>query len=167
MHRSEGSMSDEPRTYRDTTPDRRRHFELFRDRVHLRVKSHAMDGETTIQLANLNPVPERLLVRPQVPLQLALLLIAVASGIVIGAFATGADDVSPAVFIALLVAIVGAVILVFFGKKVEYLRFKTDADAVMLDVARRGPDSAQFEEFTTELQTRIQAARRGDEPSTI
>jgi hypothetical protein len=159
--------SEEPLTYRDATWDRRRNFELFGDRIRVRVKSQAFDAETDVHLINLNPDPEKLFVRQQVPFQLAILLIVLAGGIGIGAFASGADRISGAVVIAVSLAILGATILMYFGKKIEFMRFKTNADAVILDVARSGPDKQRFDDFVTDLVARIRDARNGDALSEI
>ncbi|MCC7424974.1 MAG: hypothetical protein IT428_32280 [Planctomycetaceae bacterium] len=156
-------MSDAPRIYRETSERTRRRFELFADRIVVHFKSIHSDGETTIRLDELNPESDRIRVRPLKPIRISFFIL------FIGVLGLIASYVRPELnrhynlgVQSLVLVFAPLFLLIKFGAKVEYVRFKTKAGVVVLDVGRSGPDKRQFDSFVTELRDRISACQTKD-----
>jgi hypothetical protein len=68
-------------------------------------------------------------------------------------------DSSDVVVVLCALGFVGALLSIATAKKVEWVRFSTDAGIVVLDVARAGKNRDKFDTFVEALTNRIRATR--------
>jgi hypothetical protein len=160
-------MFDSIARYYEVRPNGRRQFELFKDRLIVRSKSARVDSEITIILADLRPEPNRLFVRPK---EFGMGLLMLMGSVVIAVLGVMVRDLAPVPNekILLMFACAGAfffVAMVILSKtlrKVEFLQFVSHHGHTLLDVARSGPQRAEFDPFVQALIDRIRANQRDD-----
>ncbi len=70
------------------------------------------------------------------------------------------DTLVKGAFAAAIGWLVGSVAIFWkFGAKLEYARFLNHSGVVLLDIARRGPQQHEFDDFISELSNRIADAQ--------
>jgi hypothetical protein len=159
-------MGDAPVRFREVRPNGRRQFDLLADRVIVHSRSARVDSEITIMLADLRPEPNRLLVRPK---EFALgLLILIASiplafiGFVVRESAAIRNEKYLMWFaFAGAILFVSLVILSKTSRKIPFTQFVSHNGHPLLDVARAGPQRADYDAFLETLIDRIRANQKG------
>jgi hypothetical protein len=160
-------MFDPLARYHEVRPNGRRQFELFKDRVIVRSRSARVDSEITIILADLRPELNRLFARPkEFGLGLLLLFSSMVAAIV-GAVSRGPAPGPESMGLVWLVAagsffFISLVILSKTLRKIEFIQFVSHHGHPLLDVARAGPQRAEFDSFVQTLIDRIRANQRND-----
>lgn len=136
-----------------------RTFELLPDRLIVRVKNALVrSGERTIMLKDLNPDPERGVLRARdnvslVGFFLALFVLVVVAGYIDWRQTDSAWFSIPSVVIAL-----GILFFLFYRRKIEYRLFSYKSGAVAFDVMQRGRHRASFAPFVQTLEKAIKTA---------
>jgi hypothetical protein len=159
------NMGDSLARYDEVRPNGRRSFELFADRMIVRSRSARLDSEITIMLADLRPEPNRLLVRPK-EFGLGLLMLvgslvtAIVGGVVRGS--APVPDEKHLIWFACAGALAFVAMVIFSktARKVEFIQFVSHNGHPLLDVARAGPQRAEFDPFVQTLIARIPANRK-------
>jgi hypothetical protein len=161
-------MLDSPSRYCEVGLEGKRLFELFEDRVIVTIRSKRREAEITTMLANLRPEPNRVLIRPEeFGYNLLMLLVSVGFAI-FGAIARGRVPAmtSEAFFWVLIIAgslfVYSLVILWKTPRKIEFVQFVSHDERPLLNVARAGPQRAEFDSFVQTLTDRIRANQRED-----
>lgn len=158
-------MPDEPiATYRESF-SRKRDFELFADRVYIRVRvgiSSEVEPafEASIPLQTLDLAPARCRVRnPNFRFFLFVLL----SAVVIEAILISTSKIAPMSWESLGVGIIGMCALACMlatVRKVEVITFASTDGVHKFDVARSGRDSRSFDSFVELVSTHISNATK-------
>jgi hypothetical protein len=163
-------MCDSLARYHEVRPNGRRQFELFKDRVIVTSRSARLDSEITVILADLRPQPNRLLVRPK---EFGLGLLMLLGSMVLAIVGTVARGAAPGPNDEGLIwfACAGAFFLVSLAilsktlRKIEFMQFVSHHGHPLLDVARAGPQRAEYDSFVQTLIDRIRANQRNDRPA--
>jgi hypothetical protein len=142
--------------YTEGTFSERRCFELYRDRLIVRVRTvFVRSGERTITLSDLSPDPERgiLRVRHNASLAafvLALFVLMTVAGNIDWRQTDFAWFSFPAAFVAF-----GILFVMFYRRRIEYRLFSFKSGAIAFDVMRRGRHRAEFVPFVDKLESAI------------
>lgn len=151
-------------TYRETTSQMRRVFKLNQTSVEVELKSLNRDAQDVVNLADLRPEPERLQVRQIVPLRLGgtFFIVGMVSLSLGFSLQSGAANElkRTAIITGIVSLILGGLILLLFGAKIQAVRFKNSTGICLLDVLKSGPDKSQYEAFVSALIDRIRMANR-------
>jgi len=145
-------------TYREWRYERKCDFELYPDSIRAAGRAAFGHFESTITLSSLDPnfdrlwVPRRLLYSSLFVFLIGL----VGLGIVVYGVNHGSFDYL-AGFFGLLV-LIGFAMALFNRRKVELVRFRSVAGVPMLDVARAGKRSGEFDAFVSALVKQIVSA---------
>ena len=142
-------------TYRERLPQVGRSLELYSDRVVVRAKWRlGRSFQQTIRLDNLNPRPTQIWVRQRLfKKSLAVASISAAAAVVFDRYETNVSQWVVYAFVALALA-AGAVTVLSYPK-VLFARFATKSGTPGLDIARAGPDRAEFDEFVEQVKKQI------------
>ena len=147
-------------TYSEVRFDGSRTFTLFPDKIVVRGKQTlSSEFEASFSLKSLDPDPCKLWIRNRN--FNSGLLIAVVSFVMCEVLAAG-FHMSFATIPPLLFAVVGTsgiLLMLATIRKVEFIRFKNDGGVVILDVARAGRGSAQFDSFVDALTKQIRESK--------
>ena len=148
---------NDPIIYREVLARGRRTFELFDDRVLIRVQYPNNSSELTVDLSNIRPTPNTVRIR-QWPFNHGLIA-ATCPWSYIGAKCafSGIAPSIDAMTIAGAISFVGAVICLYCIRKIEFASFVTHAGTVVLDVGDAGPDREIYRSFVDGLIQRIAA----------
>ena len=150
--------------YRERSMDVRREFTLRADCIDVRTRWLLRgDAEVRVPLGRLEPQPSRCRLRHRF-FKAGVVLFAIGLGFVLLIqFAHLMDALSP-LYLCLVAAatVVGAGLAGACARPIEYLRFhdKTRPEVVLLDIARAGPDTDQFDDFALAIQRQIRAAQQ-------
>ena len=147
---------DEPLVYREVLARGRRTFELFPDRVFIKVRYPNYSAEVTVLLADLRPNPN-IVYQREWPFQVGIVLLAGAAIMGIYAFSLPDKAINYLSTRALPFAIVGGVMFFYSFRKIMVTSFVSHLGIALLDVADAGPDRRQYHDFLTELQARVTA----------
>lgn len=148
-------------TYREVNSLSRRQFDLYSDQIVVRVKSPNYDATSTIALRDIRPQPDTFRLRfPQFKYGVLLIVAAIPVGLYAYVAVTLLERPIVAA-VAISLAFVGLVILLFTVRKVEYTRFLSHTGAPILDVGRCGPDVRRYDDFIETLTASILAAQVG------
>lgn len=145
--------------YCERTLGEQRTFELLPDRLVVRVKNaFVRSGERTIMLKELNPDPERGVLRARsnvslVGFFLALFVVLVVAGNIDWRQTDSAWFSIPTVVIAL-----GILFFLFYRRKIEYRLFSYKSGSVAFDVMQRGRHRGDFAPFVETLEKAIKSA---------
>jgi len=152
--------------YRETVLSRRRTFTLGPDGVRVEQSGWSVaEVDTTVPFDLMNPRRIRMRVRTG-PAWVGAVVLSLGIGFAIAAFEGWGGADTPLLWIqAGSLGAAGLVTTVWFLRRIEYLRFESDAGVPVLDVARSGPDAAQFDAFLDRLTDRIRDARKSREPT--
>ncbi len=153
------------------TAFQRRDFLLFPDRldIHLRWRTSATD--LSLPLADFRPVPPvpgrtRLTIYKRATLASLLGLLAIVLLLLLDSNLPAAPHAHfhrPLMVAVTAVAILLALALLVanrFRKPVELLKFLNTEGQVALDILKSGPETQNFQKFTTRLQTQIRHANK-------
>jgi hypothetical protein len=163
--RGRANLSEPIARYYEVRPSGRRQFELLADRVIVETKSIRIEAVMTVMLADLRPEPNILRIRPkEFNVGLTFLLAAVGFGFygfLAHAPAPPADDRS-ILWFALAAGCLLASLVVFSKtfQKIEYMQFVSHQGKPLLDVARAGPQRADFDQFVETLIDQIEASQK-------
>lgn len=149
----------QPIVYREVLARGRRTFELFEDRVVVRIRYPNQSAEITVPLASLRPTPNTIRLR-EWPFHVGICLIGVpwvVHGVRWGL--AGRVPSSDALIFAVSIGIVGAVLCLYSLRKIEFASFVTHAGPPALDIGDAGPDRAAYRTFVDTLIDRIRAAQ--------
>jgi len=145
--------------YSEVRFDGKRTFELFEDKVIVRGKAtFKSDFETAISLASLLPSFARVRIRHSAFFGGIWLMV----GSWILAYIVGAisqKDPSEVVCYLGCMGFMGLFLSLVTAKKVEWVRFSTDAGMIVLDIARAGKEADKLDSFVETLLSQIRIAR--------
>ncbi len=143
-------------TYREVRLDGKRQFTLGDDGV--RISANLVMGpsfETVVKYAQLDP--SITVIRQHHKLFwssiLAIPLFAITTFVFVDSFEFSLLDFLPGLFAGL--TLISIIVALITRKPVEYARFCSTSGITLLDVARAGPDSDNFDNYVVEIQTRI------------
>lgn len=151
-------------TYLKVTSRARREFVLREDHLVFNGQGSGMRFESKLMLSDLRSEPDKLWLRdPAVRLgQFYLCFSPLMFGLAfVLAAAKGFPEILvKAVFAAAIGCLVGGVVYSWkYGVRLEYARFLNRSGIVALDIARRGPQQLEFDDFVSELSKRIAATQ--------
>ena len=145
--------------YREKRFEGKRVFELFPERIRVQVdRNFGTKSDITIRLSILNHVPNRVWVRSKA-FQTGFWIL-FSAGILWGVFSGNFSHSlrTTKAFIVAAEAVTGLGLMLATVRRIEYVSFTSLAGVTVLDVARSGPDKAQFDVFTQHLITLIPRA---------
>ena len=146
-----------PIIYREVLARGRRTFELFDDRVLVRVQYPNNSSELTVDLSNIRPTPNTVRIR-QWPFNHGLMATFCPWSYVGAKYVfSGIAPSTDAITIAGAISFVGAVICLYCIRRIEFSSFVTHAGIVVLDVGDAGPDREIYRSFVDDLIQRIVA----------
>jgi hypothetical protein len=148
-------------TYAETRLEGRRSFALLSDRIVVSSKSIAGEVDLSFQLATLSPVVSRLRVRSRY--FIAGFLLTVLPWFIFGLVNVVATT-TEFVVLPLGVSIVGLTMTAISCRKVEYVRFATQAGIAALDIARAGREAHNFDSFVDALTKQIAISKGAGQP---
>ena len=145
-------------TYRETRLEGRRTLLLLPDRLNMSSSGIAGETNLSLDLSTLSPVVGRMRVRSRYfVIGLGVLALALVT-VVIGAL--NIKDGSSFIAFPSGIIIVGFIIMAVSFRCTEYARFTSLSGVAVLDIARSGPDSANFDAFVEAVVRQIQANRQ-------
>lgn len=150
---------DNPITYREVLARGRRTFELFDDRIIVRVQYPNYSAELTVPLSNLSSMPNTVRHR-EWPFNVGLILLICPWLMPVLQWIS--SEKPPAInslIIACSLGFVGAIMCLYCIRKIEFASFVTHTGTVALDIGDAGPDRARFRTFVDQLLERISAAQ--------
>jgi hypothetical protein len=146
-------------TYRESRFDRECDFELYPDSIRAAGRTSRGKFETTITLSTLDPNFDRMWLFSSVFYVCAFLFmvgVVTLLFVVIGRNDGTFDSLSGWIGALTVVSFVGAIAN---ARKVELLRFNSDAGVPRLDIARVGKQSKELDRFVSALVERIELAK--------
>lgn len=149
-------------TYIERLPQVTRTFTLYPDKVLVQAKwRFGGQFQNTIPLASLEPNPRTLLIRQHWHkyARWTFAAGAILAGLVI--YAKGTTPLPPLAMAGGIIAALGMVLMMMTYRKVPFVRFDpAKKKGAGLDIARAGPDAANFESFIQLLRQHIRDQRR-------
>jgi hypothetical protein len=154
-------------TYEEATLNRRRTFELHKDRVVIKGKYFANRFEGVVMLKSIRPEPDRFWLTNR--MLVWGILIASCAGVPLFIsymlYNEGDQhDIARRWMLAgTAIAVVGVLMCLGGAAKIEMARFLSPAGIAVLDVIRAGPDRHRFDEFVEQIVNHARANQAGDD----
>jgi hypothetical protein len=145
--------------YREEWSGRRCTFELFADEVRVRGQTPGSEFETTVPLASLQPRFERVWVYTYWFYSGIFVFLLGIVGLGVVSFGLWKVVGNEGWELSGFFVGGGALIALWNARKVEVIRFLTDAAVPALEVVRAGKQEAEFDQFITLLLEHIKKAR--------
>lgn len=150
--------------YLEITPRARRNLVLRTDHVVIKGEGGGVKWESRVILSDLRSEPDRLWYRDPAlrwgSFFLVMFVLALALGCIFAKQPGFPDTLGKVAFAAAIGWLVGGVAIFWkFGAMLEYARFLNHSGVVSLDIARRGPQQHEFDDFVSELSKRIADAQ--------
>jgi len=145
--------------YAETRLEGRRSFILLPDRLVVSRRGLSGEMELSFELATLSPIVSRLRVRSRYFRLGFLLLVLPWFFAMLIAIAFENATTTQVIVLPTSFSFVGFIITAISARRIEYVRFISQAGVATVDIARAGADSANFDAFIDALTKQIQSAR--------
>jgi hypothetical protein len=145
--------------YREVLSGGRRTFELFDDRIELRVRYPNQTADLTFQLSTLRPTPNCIRVREK-PFTLGCLLIVIPLLLVAAHWGIYGRPLEWMIYLAVGGGTAGAVMCLYCLRKIEFASFVNHTGNFAFDVGDSGPDRSNFRAFVDEVTKNISDVQR-------
>jgi len=146
--------------YREIRPDGTREFTLSGYKLAINGRNPLKnDFSLTVDLTDASPDAAMLNVRPRIFFHLSALVVAFAAAAVASNVSGLSTDENFGWQICAVFAAIMAVLAASCAKKIRFTQFKSRSGNVLFDIARRGPDSAQYDSFVSSIAAAIAAAQ--------
>jgi hypothetical protein len=141
----------------------RRRYELSAATIRATGKSERQEFDTTLALAGIDPMPDRIKVQdPRIYLGVLVLFLGVVLLFVVAGIAASRDDRSFPAGLLIPAGVLGAIglgIALRYRRPIEYVRFRSVAGVPILAIPRDRADAGEFDAFVALLIKQIHAAR--------